>query len=41
MVNGHVDMFTKVNSSYLQAEKSAKVFVTSHIDVKGLLLQEH
>jgi len=35
MVNGHVDMFTKVNRSYLQAEKSAKVFVTSHIDVKG------
>ena len=34
MVNGHVDMFTKVNRSYLEAEKSAKVFVTSHIDVK-------
>ena len=35
MVNGHIDMFTKVNRSYLQAEKSAKVFVTAHIDVKG------
>ena len=28
-------MFTKVNRSYLEAEKSAKVFVTAHIDVKG------
>jgi len=35
MVNGHIDMFTKVNRSYLEAEKSAKVFVTAHIDVKG------
>ena len=26
MVNGHIDMFTKVNRSYLEAEKSAKVF---------------
>jgi len=35
MVNGHVDMFTKVNRSYLQANKAAKVFVTAHIDVKS------
>jgi len=35
MVNGHVDMFTKVNRSYLQENKAAKVFVTAHIDVKS------
>jgi Mg-chelatase subunit ChlD len=35
MVNGHVDMFTKVNRSYLQKNKAAKVFVTAHIDVKS------
>ena len=35
MVNGHVDMFTKVNRSYLQAERAAKVFVSAHIDVKA------
>lgn len=34
MVNGSVDMFLKVNRSYLQENKPAKIFVTAHIDVK-------
>ena len=34
MVNGSVDMFLKVNRSYLQENKPAKLFVTAHIDVK-------
>ena len=37
MVNGHVDMFTKINRSYLQKNKAAKVFVTAHIDVKSTM----
>ncbi len=35
MVNGHADMFTKINRSYLEENKAAKVFVTAHIDVKS------
>ena len=34
MVNGSVDMFLKVNRSYLQENQPAKLFVTAHIDVK-------